>query len=95
MQPHELSEEIENGVQFYGINEENVLVTMIGIQPNLTLHQSCMRTFLQAASEKVSEKKLLHHLLSIVNSPPVDVGTWEPAIGQPNSTKKMDSNEFY
>jgi GNAT superfamily N-acetyltransferase len=79
MPASELRQEIEDGVEFYGWQENSELIGVMGIQQVrdvtlirhayvLTSHQRCG-----------IGAKLLQHLLNIAKTPIVLVGTWEAA----------------
>jgi N-acetylglutamate synthase-like GNAT family acetyltransferase len=79
MSAQELKEEIWKGVKFYGFKEKGKLIAVMGMQRvnDMTLIRhayvlpSCQRMGLG--------EKLLCHLLSLVKTSKVYVGTWEAA----------------
>lgn len=75
----EIKREIEQGVKFYGLWKDNLLVAVMGIQPvnNVTLirHSYVLPNY----QRKGVGKKLLVYLLSLVQTSEVLVGTWEAA----------------
>jgi GNAT superfamily N-acetyltransferase len=79
MSKKELKEEIEAGVQFYGWMENLVLVAVMGIQRvgDVTLiRHAYVSTNLQHTG---LGEKLLKHLLNLVQTSIVYVGTWQTA----------------
>jgi GNAT superfamily N-acetyltransferase len=76
----ELLEEIESGVQFYGLKENGVLVAVMGIQPvkNVTLIRHAY--VLTSHQRKGYGEKLLRHLMTLAATPTVLVGTWKAAF---------------
>jgi len=79
MPAQELKEEIEGGVQFYGLKDNNVLVAVMGIQlvKDVTLIRHAY--VLTSYQRKGYGGKLLKHLLALAETPAVYVGTWEAA----------------
>ncbi len=79
MSAEELREEIESGVEFYGWIEDSVLVSIMGIQPvnDITLIRHAY--VLTNRQRRGIGEKLLRHLLSLVRTSEVLVGTWEAA----------------
>jgi GNAT superfamily N-acetyltransferase len=79
MPPQELREEIESGVQFYGIKESGVLIAVMGIQPvdyvTLIRHAYVLTNY----QRQGLGEKLLNLLLSLAKTSVVYVGTWETA----------------
>ena len=82
MPAQELKEEIQSGVQFYGLKENNVLIAVMGIQRvnDVTLIRHAY--VLTSHQRKGFGEKLLKHLLSLVQTSKVYVGTWEAAVGR-------------
>jgi GNAT superfamily N-acetyltransferase len=80
MPASELEEEIQSGVQFYGLKEDNALIGVMGIQPvnNVTLIRHAY--VLTSHQRKGYGEKLLDLLLSLVKTSKVYVGTWEVAF---------------
>jgi GNAT superfamily N-acetyltransferase len=80
MPASELEEEIQSGVQFYGLKEDNALIGVMGIQPvnNVTLIRHAY--VLTSHQRKGCGEKLLDFLLSLVKTSKVYVGTWEVAF---------------
>ena len=79
MSAQELQEEIQRGVQFYGLKHNNVLVAVMGIQPvdDVTLIRHAY--VLTGYQRKGYGEKLLKHLLALAETSTVYVGTWEVA----------------
>jgi len=79
MPAQELKEEIQSGVQFYGLKENNALIAVMGIQQvnDVTLIRHAY--VLDSHQRKGLGEKLLKHLLSLVQTSNVYVGTWEAA----------------
>ncbi len=79
MSAQELKEEIQSGVQFYGLKDNNVLVAVMGIQPikDVTLIRHAY--VLTSYQRKGYGEKLLKHLLSLAEKSKIYVGTWEAA----------------
>jgi N-acetylglutamate synthase-like GNAT family acetyltransferase len=75
----ELEEEIQHGVQFYGLTENNTLVAVMGIQPVTDVTLIRHAYVLTSHQRKGHGEKLLNHLLNLVNTSKVYVGTWEAA----------------
>ena len=80
MTAQELKEEIQSGVQFYGLKQNNTLVAVMGIQPvnNVTLIRHAY--VLTSQQRNGFGEKLLEHLLGLAETSTVYVGTWEAAI---------------
>jgi GNAT superfamily N-acetyltransferase len=79
MSAQELKDEILNGLQFYGIKEKNTLVAVMGIQrvSDVTLIRHAY--VLTSHQRNGLGEKLLNHLLSLVETLKIYVGTWEAA----------------
>ncbi len=79
MSAQELKEEIQSGVQFYGLKPNNVLVAVMGIQPanGVTLIRHAY--VLTSHQRKGYGEKLLNYLLGLTKKSKVYVGTWEAA----------------
>jgi GNAT superfamily N-acetyltransferase len=79
MSAQELKEQIQSGVQFYGLKDNNVLVAVMGIQPanDVTLIRHAY--VLTSHQRKGYGEKLLNHLLGLTKKSRVYVGTWEAA----------------
>ena len=79
MSTEELKEEIKNGIDFYGLIENNVLVGVMGIQQvnKVTLIRHAY--VLTKRQRKGIGGKLLRYLLSIAQTSEILVGTWEAA----------------
>ena len=79
MSMQELKEEIRDGVQFYGLKEHNTLTAVMGIQrvTNVTLirHAYVLTNY----QRKGFGEKLLTHLIGLVQTSKVYVGTWNAA----------------
>src|SRR5665647_144991 len=80
MPAQELKEEIQNGVQFYSLKENGVLVAVMGIQPvkDVTLIRHAY--VLTSHQRKGYGEKLLRHLMTLAEKPTVLVGTWKAAF---------------
>lgn len=79
MSAEELRKEIESGVEFYGLMENNVLVAVMGIQlvNDVTLIRHAY--VLTNHQRKGIGENLLNHLVSLARTCEVLVGTWEAA----------------
>ncbi len=79
MPAEELHEEIESGVQFYGLKQAGALVAVMGIQPvkDVTLIRHAY--VLTSQQRKGHGEKLLKHLMAIADTQTVLVGTWKAA----------------
>ena len=79
MDAKELKEEIQSGVQFYGYEENNNLIAVMGIQPvnDVTLIRHAYT--LTSHQRKGMGEKLLKHLLILAQTKRILVGTWETA----------------
>jgi GNAT superfamily N-acetyltransferase len=79
MSTEELRGEIESGVEFYGLMEDDVLVAVMGIQlvndVTLIRHAYVLTNY----QRRGIGEKLLKHLLSLAGTSEVLVGTWEAA----------------
>ena len=75
-----MKEEINSGVQFYGLKEKDELIAVMGIQRvnDVTLIRHAY--VLTSHQRKGLGEKLLKHLLSLVETSKVYVGTWEAAV---------------
>ena len=80
MPAQERLEEIESGVQFYGLKENGVLVAVMGIQPvkDVTLIRHAY--VLTSHQRKGYGEKLLRHLMTLAATSTVLVGTWKAAF---------------
>jgi len=80
MPAQELKEEIQNGVQFYSLKENGVLVAVMGIQPvkDVTLIRHAY--VLTSHQRKGYGEKLLRHLMTLAATPTILVGTWKAAF---------------
>jgi GNAT superfamily N-acetyltransferase len=79
MPPQELKEEIQRGVQFYGLKEKDALIAVMGIQRvnDVTLIR---HAYVLTSHQRIGlGEKLLNHLLSLIHTLKVYVGTWEAA----------------
>jgi GNAT superfamily N-acetyltransferase len=79
MPAQELKEEIQRGVQFFGLKEKGMLIAVMGIQRvnDVTLIR---HAYVLTSHQRIGHgEKLLNHLLSIVQTSKVYVGTWEAA----------------
>ena len=79
MPAQELEEEIRRGVQFYGLREKGALIAVMGIQRvnDVTLIR---HAYVLTNHQRIGlGEKLLSHLLSLVQTSKVYVGTWEAA----------------
>jgi GNAT superfamily N-acetyltransferase len=79
MPAQELEEEIQSGVQFYGLKEHDTLLAVMGIQPvnGVTLIRHAY--VLTDHQRKGLGERLLKHLLDLTKTSKVYVGTWEVA----------------
>ena len=79
MPQEELKEEIEAGVQFYGITQDGVLAAVMGFQPvgDVTLIRHAYT--LTSHQRHGLGEQLLNHLLGLAKTPRILVGTWETA----------------
>ncbi len=81
MSAEELRGELDAGVQFYGWFEEDSLMGVMGIQPikdtALNRHSYVLHDYQRRGIGGL----LLKHLLALVKTPDVLVGTWEDAAG--------------
>jgi tRNA threonylcarbamoyl adenosine modification protein (Sua5/YciO/YrdC/YwlC family) len=80
MPKEELCQEIEDGVQFYGLKENNLLVAVMGIQSvkDVTLIRHAY--VLSSHQRKGIGEKLLAYLMGLAETPIVLVGTWKAAF---------------
>jgi GNAT superfamily N-acetyltransferase len=80
MSLEELSREIEDGVEFYGLKENGVLSGVMGIQKvrDITLIRHAY--VLTSRQRRGIGEKLLSHLLNLARTRTVLVGTWEAAV---------------
>ena len=81
MSPKELRKEMESGVEFYGLMEDNVSVAVMGIQlvNDVTLIRHAY--VLTDHQRRGIGENLLNHLVSLARTSEVLVGTWEAAHG--------------
>ncbi len=79
MPQEELHEEIDAGVEFYGITKDGVLAAVMGIQPvgDVTLIRHAYT--LTSHQRQGLGEKLLSHLLGLAKTERILVGTWEAA----------------
>ncbi len=79
MTTEELKEEIDCGVQFYGLKENDRLVAVMGIQSvkDVTLIRHAY--VLTSQQRKGYGEKLFKYLISLATTPVVLVGTWKAA----------------
>ena len=79
MLKQELEKEIQSGVQFYGLKNNNVLVAVMGIQlvNDVTLIRHAY--VLTSYQRKRYGGKLLNHLLALAQTSTIYAGTWEAA----------------
>ena len=77
MPAQKLKEEIRSGVQFYGWIENNTLLAVMGIQVvnDVTLIRHAY--VLTSHQRKGLGEKLLKHLLGLVKTSTIYVGTWD------------------
>lgn len=75
----ELKEELEAGVRFFGWQEEDILIGVMGFQPvkDTTLIRHAY--VLTKHQRRGIGRKLLVYLMSLAKTPEVLVGTWEDA----------------
>ena len=80
MPAEELKKEIDDGVEFYGLKENGVLLGVMGIQNvrDVTLIRHAY-VFTSHQRRGIGEK-LLKHLLRLAETTTVLVGTWEAAF---------------
>ena len=79
MAAKELKGEIRRGVKFYGLKEKGALIAAMGIQRvnDVTLIR---HAYVATSHQRIGlGEKLLNHLLSLVQTSKVYVGTWEAA----------------
>ena len=77
MPAEELREEIDADVQFYGWFEENTLLGVMGIQP---VHDTTLIRHAYVLSPHQGRGiggRLLHHVMGLVHTPEILVGTWQ------------------
>ena len=79
MSAEELREETQDGVEFYGWIENNILVGVMGIQPFGDVALIRHAYVLTNRQRKGIGEKLLNHLLSLAQTHTILVGTWEAA----------------
>ena len=79
MPAEELKAEIRSGVQFYGILNNDAVVAVMGLQivGDVTLIRHAYT--LTSQQRKGIGEQLLNHLLSLVETQRILVGTWETA----------------
>ncbi len=79
MPAQKLKEEIRSGVQFYGWIENNTLLAVMGIQVvnDVTLIRHAY--VLTSHQRKGLGEKLLKHLLGLIKTSTIYVGTWDAA----------------
>jgi GNAT superfamily N-acetyltransferase len=79
MPAEELEQEIADGVEFYGYEQNGALIGVMGIQQvrNVTLIRHAY--VLTSRQRRGIGAKLLKHLLTLAQTPVVLVGTWEAA----------------
>ncbi len=79
MPADELRQEVEDGVEFYGWTKNSILVGVMGMQQvrDITLIRHAY--VLTSRQKEGIGEKLLSHLLSLVRTSDVLVGTWETA----------------
>jgi len=75
----ELKEEVETGVRFFGWEEDNKLVGVMGFQPirdtTLIRHAYVLTKY----QRRGIGRKLLLYLMTLATTPEILVGTWEDA----------------
>ena len=75
----ELKEELDAGVRFFGWQEKDILIGVMGFQPvkdtTLIRHAYVLTTY----QRRGIGRKLLSYLMSLAQTPEVLVGTWEDA----------------
>jgi GNAT superfamily N-acetyltransferase len=79
MPAEELKDEMESGVEFYGLKENGSLIAVMGIQPvkDITLIRHAY--VLTSQQRRGLGKKLLKHLMALAQTRAVLVGTWKAA----------------
>ena len=79
MPMEELKEEVEAGVKFFGWEEGDVLIGVMGFQPikdtTLIRHAYVLTKY----QKRGIGRKLLSYLMSLAKTPEILVGTWEDA----------------
>ena len=79
MPAQELKEEIQRGVQFYGLEENNSLIAVMGMQ-RVNDVILIRHAYVLTSRQRIGlGEKLLKHLLSLVHASKVYVGTWQAA----------------
>jgi len=80
MPAEELKEEIDSGVELYGLKQDGFLVAVMGIQQvkDVTLIRHAY--VLSSQQRKGLGEKLLKHLMAMAQSHVVLVGTWKAAF---------------
>lgn len=80
MPAEELKEEIEAGVQFYGLKENGVLAAVMGIQPvkDVTLIRHAY--VLTSRQRRGYGEQLFKYLNGLASTPVILVGTWKAAF---------------
>ena len=98
MPAQELKEEIQSGVQFYGLKENDVLVAVMGIQPvnDVTLIRHAY--VLTSYQRKGYGEKLLKHLLGLAETSRFmwehgQAATWAIKFYQKNGFKLVSTEE--
>ena len=93
MPAEELIEEIQSGVQFYGLKENNVVVAVMGIQQvkDVTLIRHAY--VLASQQRKGHGEKLIKQLMNLAATPVVLVGTWKAAYWAVNFYTKNGFKE--
>lgn len=93
MPSEELQEEIDDGVQFYGLKENTNLVAVMGIQlvQDVTLIRHAY--VLTSQQRKGHGEKLIKYLMGLAYTPVVLVGTWKAAFWAVNFYAKNSFKE--
>jgi GNAT superfamily N-acetyltransferase len=79
MSSEELRKEIENGVEFYGWEENDTLLGVMGIQPVKDTTLIRHSYVLTKHQRKGIGEKLLNHLKNLAKTSEILVGTWQDA----------------
>jgi GNAT superfamily N-acetyltransferase len=79
MSSEELRKEIENGVEFYGWEENDTLLGVMGIQPVKDTTLIRHSYVLTKHQRRGIGEKLLNHLKNLAKTSEILVGTWQDA----------------
>jgi N-acetylglutamate synthase-like GNAT family acetyltransferase len=89
MPKQELQQEIEDGVQFYGLKEDDQLIAVMGIQPVKDVSLIRHAYVLTSKQRKSYGEKLFKYLIGLAATPVVLVGTWKAAYWAVNFYHKQ------